>query len=84
MTRPSGGAKAWRRPQGVIVAASRTEHPPPLSVGEVRAILAALLEERNGLRVSDPEAADALSLATEYWQDVLAGRRVRNQTPEHI
>lgn len=48
---------------------------------EVRAIIAALLEERNGLRISDPAAADALGLAIEYWQDVLAGRRAR-RTPE--
>jgi hypothetical protein len=47
------------------------------SGAEVRAILAALLVEKNQLRkASDAEAAEAIGLAIEYWQTVLA------RTPE--
>jgi hypothetical protein len=58
------------------MAATPSNREPP-SGAEVRAILAALLVEKNQLRkASDAEAAEAIGLAIEYWQTVLA------RTPE--
>jgi hypothetical protein len=58
------------------MAATPSNRQPP-SGAEVRAILAALLVEKNQLRkASDAEAAEAIGLAIEYWQTVLA------RTPE--
>lgn len=53
--------------------AATASNRQPLSAAEVRAILGALIVEKNQLlHDGDRAAAEAIGLAIDYWQRVLA------------
>jgi hypothetical protein len=63
--------------KSVAATASNRESPSPV---EVRAIIATLLVQRNELvKAKDAAAAEAIGLAIDYWQTVLARKRETGQ-----